>query len=80
MSVKPEDVKKPFLSLLPRECMSRYFLKTFCMYARPKPVQTKVYFKNLYFLAVYRGFKFCFRRCQNGSVFFLCLSNFLDLK
>ena len=42
----------PFLSLLPRECMSRYFLKTFFMYSRPIPVQTKVYFKSLQFLAV----------------------------
>ena len=41
-----------FLSLLPREYMSRYFLKTFFMYARPIPVQTKVHFKNLLFLAV----------------------------
>ena len=32
--------------------MSRYFLKTFVMYAMPIPVQTKVYFKNLQFLAV----------------------------
>ena len=32
--------------------MSRYFLKTFFMYARPIPVQTKVHFKNLHFLAV----------------------------
>ena len=45
-------LKIPFLSLLPRECMSRYFLKTFFMYARPKPVQTKVHFKNVQFLAV----------------------------
>ena len=28
------------------------FLKTFFMYARPIPVQTKVYFKTLQFLAV----------------------------
>ena len=28
------------------------FLKTFFMYARPIPVQTKVHFKNLLFLAV----------------------------
>ena len=28
------------------------FLKTFFMYARPLPVQTKVHFKNLQFLAV----------------------------
>ena len=28
------------------------FLKTFLMYARPIPVQTKVHFKNLQFLAV----------------------------
>ena len=32
--------------------MSRYFLKTFFMYAWPLPVQTKVRFKNLQFLAV----------------------------
>ena len=32
--------------------MSRYFLKTFFMYARPIQVQTKVHFKNLQFLAV----------------------------
>ena len=32
--------------------MSRYFLKTFFMYARPIPVQTKVHFKNVQFLAV----------------------------
>ena len=44
--------KTPFLSLLPRECMSRYFLKTFFVYAMPIPVQTKVHFKNLQFLGV----------------------------
>ena len=44
--------KIPFLSLLPLECMSRYFLKTFFMYARSIPLQTKVHFKNLQFLAV----------------------------
>ena len=32
--------------------MSRYFLKTFFMYARPITVQTKVHFKKLQFLAV----------------------------
>ena len=32
--------------------MSRYFFKTFFMYARPIPVQTKVHFKNLQFFAV----------------------------
>ena len=32
--------------------MSRYFLKTFFLYAMPIPVQTKVHFKNLQFLAV----------------------------
>ena len=40
--------KIPFLSLLSRECMSRYFF----MHARPIPGQTKVHFKNLQFLAV----------------------------
>ena len=44
--------KIPFLSFLPRECMSRYFLKTFFMYAMPIPVQTKVHFKTLQFLSV----------------------------
>ena len=32
--------------------MSRYFFKTFSMYAMPIPVQTKMHFKNLQFLAV----------------------------
>ena len=41
-----------FLSLLPRECLSRYFFKTFFMYARSIPIQTKVHFKKLQFLAV----------------------------
>ena len=44
--------KTPFLSLLPRECMSRYFFENFFMYAMPIPVQTKVHFKNLQFLAL----------------------------
>ena len=42
----------PFLSLLPRECLSRYFLKTFFMYARSISIQTKVHFKKMQFLAV----------------------------
>ena len=42
--------KIPFLSLLSRECMSRYFF--FFMHARPIPGQTKVHFKKLQFLAV----------------------------
>ena len=29
-----------------------FFLKTFIIYARPIPIQTKVHFKNLLFLAV----------------------------
>ena len=41
--------KTPFLSLLPRD---RYFLYFFFMYAMPIPVQTKVHFKKLQFLAV----------------------------
>ena len=32
--------------------MSRYFLKTSFMYARPIPIQTKVHFKKMQFLAV----------------------------
>ena len=51
------------------------------MYARPIPVQTKVQFKNLQFLAVtydMGGFKVCFRRCLNGSVFFPLFKQFLE--
>ena len=44
--------KIPFLSLLPPECTCDIFFKTFFMYARPIPEQTKVHFKNLQFLAV----------------------------
>ena len=44
--------KYRFLSLLPRECMSRYFLKILFMHASPILVQTKVHFKKLQFLAV----------------------------
>ena len=50
------------------------------MYARPIPVQTKVHFKNLQFLAMayyMGGFKLCFRRYQNGSVFFPLFKQFL---
>ena len=41
--------KIPFLSLWPREGI---FLKLFFMYARQIPVQTKVHFQKLQFLAV----------------------------
>ena len=45
--------KIPFLSLLPREGMSRYFfLKTLFMYARSIPVQKKVHLINSQFLVV----------------------------
>ena len=44
--------KIPFLSLLPRECMPRYFLKNFLHVCKANTVQTKVHFKNLQFLAV----------------------------
>ena len=45
--------KHRFYHLLPRECMSRIFKKkTFFMYAMLIPVQTKVHFKTLQFLAV----------------------------
>ena len=69
----------PFLSLLPRECMSRHFFENLYMYARPIPVQTKVHFKKLQFLAVTYDmgvYKLCFRRCPKGSVFFIGLGNF----
>ena len=38
--------------------MSKYFLKTFFMYAMPIPVQTKVHFENLQFLAVTKDMEF----------------------
>ena len=44
--------KIPFLSLLSRECMSRYFFEIFFMHARPIPGQTKGHLKKLQFLAV----------------------------
>ena len=45
--------KTPYLSLLPREYMSWHFFENvFFMHAMPIPVQTKVYLKNLQFLAV----------------------------
>ena len=44
--------KYRLISLLPRDCMSRYFFENFFMYAKSLPVQTKVRFKNLQFLAV----------------------------
>ena len=44
--------KTPFLSLLPRGSVTRYFFNFFFMYAMPIPVQTKERFKNLQFLAV----------------------------
>ena len=44
--------KIPFVSLLSRECMSRYFFENFFMHAMPIPGQTKVHFKKLQFLAV----------------------------
>ena len=53
--------------------------ENFFMYARQIPVQTEVHFKNLQFLAVTYDMgvsSFAFERCQNGSVFFLCLSIF----
>ena len=71
--------KMPFLALLSRECMSRYFLKTVFMYARSIPEQTKVHFTNLQFLAVTYDmffFKLCFRRFINGCVFYV-VCNFL---
>ena len=55
LSNKEHDVTKSkisFLSLLPRERLSRYIFENFFMKARPIPKQTKVHFKNLQFLAV----------------------------
>ena len=60
-----------FLLILPRECMSRYLFKTSFMYARPLPVQIKVHFKNLPFLAVAYDMGFlscCKRQCFSTLV------------
>ena len=49
------------------------------MFTRLIPIQTKVHFKNLQFLAVAYDMGFLslsFLRCLDGSVFFLCLTNF----
>ena len=61
-----------FLSLLPRESMSRCFWKTFFMYARPLPVQTKVHFKTLQFCAVTHdmGVLICASDVVKTTVFF----------
>ena len=59
--------------------MSRYCFENFFMYARPIPVQKKVHFKNLLFLAVTNNMVVlicAFDVFLNGSVFYLCLSNF----
>ena len=44
--------KLPFLSLLPRECMSRFFFENFFHLCEATfiPVHTKVHFKKLQFL------------------------------
>ena len=50
------------------------------MYAWPIQIQTKVHFKKLQFLSVtydMGGFKLCFGRYSNGSVFFLLFKQFL---
>ena len=49
--------------------MYLFFLKTFFVNARPIPVQTKVHFKHLQFLAVTYYMMLCFRRFLDGSVF-----------
>ena len=59
------------------------FLKTFFMYGRPIPVQIEVHLINLQFLAVTyaMGVLSCAFDLVNTVVcFFLCLSNFLELK
>ena len=55
------------------------FLKTFLMFARPIPIQTKVLFNKLQFLAVMYdiGVLNCdFDVVLSAVFFFLCLSNF----
>ena len=59
------------------------FLKTLCMYARPIPIQTKMHFKNLQFLAVTydMGILSCaFDVGETAVCFLLCLSNLKELK
>ena len=55
------------------------FFENFFMYARLMPIQRKVHFKNLQFLAVTYDMEVlicAFGFYLKGSVFFLCLSNF----
>ena len=59
--------------------MSRYFFENFFIYAMPIPVQTKVHFRNLQFLAVTydMGFlSFAFDVVYTAVIFYLCLSSF----
>ena len=63
--------------------MSRYFLKTFFMYARPKSVQTKVHFKNLQFLAVtydMGDFSCAFEVVQTAVCFFPFYKQFIKIE
>ena len=58
--------------------MSRFFLKTFFMYARSPPVQTKVHFKKLQFLAVAydMGFLSCVSTLSKRHCFFPLFKQF----
>ena len=63
--------------------MSRYFLKTCFVYARPIPVQIKVHFKKMQFLAVTYDMgvlKLCFRCCLNWQCLFSLLNRILETK
>ena len=50
--------KNRFYHFLSQECMSKYFVNTFFMYARRIQVQTKVHFEVLQFLGVTYGMGF----------------------
>ena len=75
-SFPPKLHERPYKSrfiVTSSSCTTTELKKTFFMYARPLPVQTKVHFKYLQFLVVAYDMvflKMCFRRCLNSSVFF----------
>ena len=60
--------------------MSKYFWKTFFMYARSLPVQKKVHFKTLQFLTVAydKSFKVVFSTLTKRQCCFPLFKQFLD--
>ena len=68
--------KIPFLSLLPGECMSRYFFENFLHVCKANTSTAKVHFKNLQFTTG----MFDMGVLNFAFDVVLCLSNFSKLK